>query len=571
MIPISGPVPGGEFPGPGSFILDDMASPDFGKYRLIAELGHGGMADVYLGVIEGFAGSGFSKLVVVKRLRSNLVDDPEFIKMLVDEARIAARLNHPNVVQTNEVGVHGKHYFIAMEYIDGQPLNRIQHRAMKAGKDFRDIQVRVIVEMLAGLHHAHELADYDGTPLGIVHRDVTPHNVLVSYDGQVKLVDFGIAKAERRLSQTEVGVVKGKVRYMSPEQVRGLDLDRRADIFAAGIMLWEAVTGQRFWGNKEDIALVHALLQKDFAPSPKTVRPDVSDSLDRICQKALAYHREDRYQTAGEFSRDLEQAMIESGRFMQLREQLGPFVCDLFGEQRKEIKEVIERQIAEIGTSQFRPVILGDVVASKPTPSTGSTAEVAPSTEPIPEPYEAKSASETNTVHVTPASGTLAAEALITGDSARHTLISAAKRGRKNTWMMAVGGALLAGVVVMSAGFARKAEIDRHAPNVTAANDGVHGSVPQLSQEQPHNAIVEVAPKALPTAEAAASKPVTSPPQPVRGASSVARATPSSTVSAAPAHVDAPPVPTQVTIQEPQVVPRKKRTIDDADKVFGNP
>src|SRR5262245_54107302 len=173
-----------------------MAGTEFGKYRLVAELGHGGMADVYLASLSGPQGLGFSKLVVIKRLRPNLIEDPEFVAMLIDEARIAARLNHPNVVQTIEVGQVGDQYFVAMEFLDGQPLHRIVYRIGKQRTGMSlEMQCGILVDVLAGLHHAHELADYDGSPLNVVHRDVTPHNVFVTFDGQVKLVDFGIAKA----------------------------------------------------------------------------------------------------------------------------------------------------------------------------------------------------------------------------------------------------------------------------------------------------------------------------------------------------------------------------------------
>src|SRR5215468_3006277 len=201
------------------------------KYRLIAEIGKGGMADVYLAVVQGPAG--FNKLVVIKKTRSELTRDPEFIAMFLDEARLAARLNHPNVVQTHEVGQEGDRYFIAMEYLDGQPLNRIRARA---GSSFGvNLQVRVLADVLAGLHHAHELCDFDGTPLGVVHRDATPQNVFVTYDGLIKVVDFGIAKAVDSSAETRTGVVKGKVTYMAPEQAKGDRVDRRADIFAVGV------------------------------------------------------------------------------------------------------------------------------------------------------------------------------------------------------------------------------------------------------------------------------------------------------------------------------------------------
>src|SRR5262245_45560386 len=201
-----------------------------GKYQLIANLGHGGMADVYLSVVHGPVG--FNKLTVIKRLRPSLAEEQEFLAMFLDEARLAARLNHPNVVQTNEVAEIEGQYYIAMEYLDGQPLNRILTRAQKAGTLPRELLIRVVADCLAGLHYAHELADYDGSPLGVVHRDASPHNIFVTYDGQTKVVDFGIAKAATRSAETRGGVLKGKVAYMAPEQARSGEVDRRSDVFA---------------------------------------------------------------------------------------------------------------------------------------------------------------------------------------------------------------------------------------------------------------------------------------------------------------------------------------------------
>ncbi|MDB4943645.1 MAG: serine/threonine protein kinase [Labilithrix sp.] len=351
-----------------------MGEAIFGKYRLIAELGHGGMADVFLAVIAGPVGSGFSKLTVIKRLRQNLAEEAEFIEMLVDEARISARLNHPNVVQTNEVGSVGSHYFLAMEYLDGQPLHRIQHRAMQKAKLANDpahaarraeaeggpastallaadpfpkaYQYLVIADTLAGLHHAHELADYDGTPLEIVHRDVTPHNVFVTYEGQVKVVDFGIAKAAGRASETRQGVVKGKVRFMAPEQAMGQPVDRRADIYSVGIMLWEAATGRRLWKDLDDLAVVKALVTGNVPTSPRTIDPNVPEAIDRICQKALASDRDERYATAEDFRVDLEQYLAESGQLVNARRKLGACVSELFTDKRAEIRAVIEKQLA---------------------------------------------------------------------------------------------------------------------------------------------------------------------------------------------------------------------------------
>jgi serine/threonine-protein kinase len=325
-----------------------MASNDasaFGKYRLIAELGHGGMADVFLAVQQGIAG--FNKLVVVKRLRPNLAEDPEFIGMLLDEARIAARLNHPNVVQTNEIGNVEEHYYIAMEYLDGQPLHRIIRRAESSGGIPTRLHYAALCGVLAGLHHAHELSDFDGAPLEVVHRDVSPHNVFITYDGQVKIVDFGIAKALRRTSaETRQGVLKGKIKYMSPEQVLNKNIDRRADVFAMGILLWEAAVGTRLWQGAEELDVMQALVKRQFPASPRSKNPDVPEAIDRICQRALA-PLDERYATALEMQNDLLQYLSAD---RPTEREVGDYVAKLFDDKRQLIRSIIEEKLAQIAT-----------------------------------------------------------------------------------------------------------------------------------------------------------------------------------------------------------------------------
>lgn len=331
-----------------------MGDASFGKYRLIAELGNGGMADVFLAVLAGPLGSGFRKLSVIKRLRQNLVEDPEFVAMLIEEARIAARLNHSNVVQTNEVGQVGDHYFIAMEYLDGQPLHRIQHRSAQRAKTtgtpaiVPEQQLIILMDALAGLHHAHDLADYDGSPLSIVHRDVTPQNIFVTYEGQVKVVDFGIAKAAGRASETRAGVVKGKIRYMAPEQATMGQVDRRADVFSVGIMLWEIAAGRRMWPSMDDLDIARHLIAETFPTSAREVNPNVPEALDRICRKALAAKPDERYASAEDFRADLEQYLADTGALVSERRKLPAALSELFADKRAAIKGVIEKQLAAL-------------------------------------------------------------------------------------------------------------------------------------------------------------------------------------------------------------------------------
>ncbi len=348
-----------------------MAGATLGKYQLIAELGRGGMADVFLAVARGKAGLGFTKLVVIKRLREHLANDADFVAMLVDEARIAARLNHPNVVQMLEIDEVEGEYFLAMEYLDGQPLRRVQQRSEKAAGFTKLMQYSIISDVLSGLHHAHELSDYDGTPLKVVHRDVTPHNVFVTYDGQVKVVDFGIAKAVGRASETRHGIIKGKVPYMAPEQAAGQVVDRRADIFSAGVMLWEAAVGTRLWQDVKEIDILRALIRGNIPSSPREADPTVSVELDAICKKALAFKLDDRYATAAEFQSDLDKVIAASGGRPAARE-LGKVVADAFGDKRDETKAIIEAQLAKLRDASgdsFRPVKIPQSPRSSTTDS----------------------------------------------------------------------------------------------------------------------------------------------------------------------------------------------------------
>jgi eukaryotic-like serine/threonine-protein kinase len=321
-----------------------MSSVTLGKYRLIAELGRGGMAEVFLAVTSSVAMS-FSKLVVLKKLREHLADDVDFMTMLVDEARIAARLNHPNLVQTIEVGEAEGQYFLTMEYLDGQPLHRILSRARATLP--QAIHLSILADVLAGIHYAHDLKDYDGSPLQIIHRDVTPHNCFITYEGQVKVVDFGIAKAVGRASETRHGVVKGKTAYMAPEQACGQHVDRRVDVFAVGVMLFEAVARQRMWKGVSETDIIRRLVRGAIPSSPKEVDPTVDDELDRICRKALMHSADLRYQNAQELQTDIESYLTAKDKRPTPRE-VGTYIADLFKDKRATTNKIIESQLAHL-------------------------------------------------------------------------------------------------------------------------------------------------------------------------------------------------------------------------------
>ncbi len=272
-----------------------------GKYSPFARLDSGGMADVFVAVARGPAG--FNKLAVVKRLRNG--GDPDHVRMFLDEARLCARLNHPNIVNTYEVGEsHGSH-FIAMEYLDGQPLQALLAKLGSRSEGLSESLVAFIAtQALKALHYAHELRDYDGTALGVVHRDVSPQNLFLTYRGEVKLLDFGIAKASVNVTRTDTGVLKGKIRYMAPEQVGEDDVDRRVDIFAFGIVLWEMLARKTL--NEGDSYSVLTRIATTDAPSLRSVRPEVSPELDAIVARALRRNPDERYATAAEMQAEIE-------------------------------------------------------------------------------------------------------------------------------------------------------------------------------------------------------------------------------------------------------------------------
>jgi eukaryotic-like serine/threonine-protein kinase len=319
------------------------------------------MATVFLAVNRGE--SGFSKLVVVKVLKPHLAMESDVVTMFHDEARLSARLSHPNVVQTNEVGREDGHHMMVMEYLDGIALNQINERMRSRSQQLPlGMNLRMIHCALDGLHYAHELADYNGVPLGVVHRDVSPHNIFVTFDGQVKILDFGIAKLAHSNHETRAGTIKGKIRYMSPEQMRGDRVDRRADIFAVGAILWEAATGSRLWKTRTDVEIMHQVIH-DEIPTPRSVKPDVPEALDRIIRKALSKNREDRYATCVDLQADLEKFLDSIGDKTSARD-IARFVTGEFDDVRVERKRIIETQLksaTELGSGYFRAVTKGEV------------------------------------------------------------------------------------------------------------------------------------------------------------------------------------------------------------------
>ena len=305
----------------------------FGKYYLLELINVGGMAEVFKAKMFGV--EGFEKIVAIKRILPEVAEDAEFIKMFVDEAKIAVKLQHPNVVQIFELGKIEDSYFIAMELINGKDLKTIRKRLKRVDLLMPVEQSAYIISQVCdGLDYAHRKTDEKMNPLNIVHRDISPQNMIVSYEGTVKLIDFGIAKAKSKSTKTQVGMLKGKFSYMSPEQVSGQPIDRRSDIFSLGVVFFEMLTGKRLFLGKNDVETLEKIRKAEVLP-PSVFNSDVPPELDRIVLKALAKDREDRYQWASEFSEDLKKFSYSSGKSFS-RQDMMNFMSEFFADELEE-------------------------------------------------------------------------------------------------------------------------------------------------------------------------------------------------------------------------------------------
>lgn len=294
-----------------------------GKYELLERIALGGMAEVYRARQEGPAG--FEKELVVKRILPQHARDEQFIEMFLDEARLAVRLAHPNIVQIIELGYEDGSYFIAMEYIRGISLGDLMDRAAVLGLRLPYHYVaRILASVCAGLDYAHAFADGDGQSIGLVHRDVSPDNVLVSYNGAVKMIDFGVAKAATNETKTNSGVVKGKFCYMSPEQIQGQPLDGRSDIFSVGILLYEACVGTRPFSESSGLGTVSAIMTQE-PPLPRERSPDMPLDLQAIILRALVKDRDQRYPQCRDMQRELEQFIQSHAQYIG-ESDIGEFV-----------------------------------------------------------------------------------------------------------------------------------------------------------------------------------------------------------------------------------------------------
>lgn len=384
-----GPNPGGTPPPPQvasetphtPISLTPGHDPGSGRYEMLLEIASGGMGSVFVGRMRGAAG--FERLVAIKRMHPHLANEEQFWFAFQEEARIASLIRHPNVVNVIDVYEEAGERLLVMEYVEGVSASTLVNEARKSGQRLsRHAVLRICIDALHGLHAAHELHSLEGTPLHVVHRDVSPQNVLVGADGTSRLTDFGIARAVERLVHTSTSQLKGKLRYMAPEQARGEPLDRRADIFSLGIVLWEMLTLRRLYQGESDVEILFAAASSRI-PSPRQFDPTIAPALEAIVLRALSPDPNLRFATAGELAAALEGYAWES-RELASHQDIASLVHTLVGERlvvrQRAIQEALAFKRSMVARAAVLPPHLQGMIASShpsgATPATGMTAQV---------------------------------------------------------------------------------------------------------------------------------------------------------------------------------------------------
>lgn len=344
---------------------------EFGRYYLLQKIAMGGMAEIFRA--KAIGAEGFEKVIVIKRILPHFCEDEAFLTMFKDEARVASHLNHANVVQIFDFDEVQGLYYIGMEYVEGQDLKRVLDVGAKLGKPMSIAQaVFVMIEAGQGLDYAHK-REVDGKPLNIIHRDISPHNIMVSYNGEVKIMDFGIAKAASRSTKTRVGTVKGKCAYMSPEQARGKPLDGRSDLFALGVCLWEMLSGKRLFVGESDFETLNNVLRAEV-PSLCDMNPEVPAELDALVQKSLARDREERHADVMAFFTDLRrwfyQAVPDPGAV-----SLRAYMHELFQDQISQLKAEVAAEAEALNDLRTNSGVRRPGTGSNPAASLGGDDE----------------------------------------------------------------------------------------------------------------------------------------------------------------------------------------------------
>ncbi len=397
--------------------MSDRPHKVLGRYQLLVAVARGGMGQVWLARLKG--ARGFSKLVAIKTLLSDQNDRERLEAMLAEEARLASLIQHANVVHTMELGEHEGLLYLVMEWVDGEPLGFLLERASQRGGMPIDVAVALVSQVLSGLHAAHELSDEAG-PLGVVHRDVSPHNILVTYDGVAKLLDFGIAKATQQTSSnTETGEIKGKFSYMAPEQILGSEVDRRCDVFAAGIVLYLLATGRHPFKHHNTAAVIHAITTDDPVAPPSTLVEDFPAELERVLLKALEKDVNKRWSSAEEMRIALEQA-----------------APDAFGDAgHRQLQAFMERAVGDRKLARREAVHRMQLAADHSDVETGARAALQTS---------AQSASSLRAISISQPAPADAPQVIVEETGGNTQLGPPRKRAPKAAWFAAAAGILLA-------------------------------------------------------------------------------------------------------------------------------
>ncbi len=334
-----------------------------GKYQLLTRIATGGMAEIHLARQVGIGG--FERLVVVKLIHPHLADEERFVEMFLDEARIAARLNHPNVVQIYDFGKDGDEYFIAMEYLEGESLGIIIKAGLESGKILdQHLAAGIITQVCDGLDYAHKFVDLDGQPLGIVHRDISPQNIIALYSGTVKLVDFGIAKAASKIHKTSTGTLKGKLTYMAPEQCKAMPVDVRTDVFALGAVFWEMLTLHRLFKRESEAAMIDAIVNEPI-PNPRQIRSSILPEYEEIVMTALNRDPEQRFQSAGAMGNAIR-AVIHQTHSEAGVAEIGAYVRSVLAGRQKAKQELLRELVKSNGHPVEFKVLKPDTEESIP-------------------------------------------------------------------------------------------------------------------------------------------------------------------------------------------------------------
>lgn len=357
--------------GPPKLAADATLPASVDRYLVFDEIGVGGMASVHLGMLTGAVG--FRRIVALKQLHSRFIHDPDFVAQFINEARLAARIHHGNVVQTLDVVWTGTQLLLVLEYVDGDTLNRVLRSAFERRQQVPvEVACSMVTGLLHGLQAAHEVRDEEGVPLDIVHRDVSPQNILIARDGVARVLDFGVAKALAQSPNTQSGLLKGKFGYMAPEQLMRGQVDRRADVFAAGVVLWETLTCRRLFQASKSIEQAMSRVISGEIPPPSSYRPTIPRALDAIVMKAMAREPEQRFQSAEELAVALEEKVTVASPHL-VKTWLGPLASPELV-QRAELIRNINKRYGTPGRQTPHPDALAEAraaLAATAEPSSG--------------------------------------------------------------------------------------------------------------------------------------------------------------------------------------------------------